>query len=130
VFSALTHSRRTEVRGILEALATALTTIDDESAANLAEFTETGLGDTAGRQIWWALVATRTYPFVSQMRLQAREEGRVETLAEAILTVFDERRIQVDQASRARIESCDDVEMLNAWLRRSVVVATASELFA
>jgi hypothetical protein len=106
-------------------------------AANLAEFTETGLGDTAGRQIWRALMATRTYPFVSQMRLQAREEGleqgrqegRAETLVEAIRAIFEQRGIEVDAASRARIESCDDAEVLNVWLRRSVVVAAASELF-
>jgi hypothetical protein len=98
---------------------------DEESAANLAEFTETGLGDTAGRQIWRALMATRTYPFVSQMRLQAQAE----TLADGILAVFDERGIEVDEAARARIESCHDAEALKVWLRRSAVVASASELF-
>jgi hypothetical protein len=70
-------------------------------------------------------MATRTYPFVSQMRRQVQAG----TLAEAVLAVFDERGIEVDQASRARIESCHDVEMLNAWLRRSLTVAGASELF-
>src|SRR5262249_17967453 len=129
VFSALTHSRRAEVRGILEALVTALTAIDRETAKNLAEFTEAGLGDTAGRQIWRALMATRTYPFVSEMREQGREEGRVETLAEAILAVFGQRGIEVDEATRAQIESCDDAEVLKLWLLRSVVVASASELF-
>jgi hypothetical protein len=144
VFSALTHSRgaEEELNGILEALAAALATIDEESAANLAEFTETGLGNTAGRQIWRTLMATRTYPFVSQLRLQGREEGREEgleeglergrlsTLAEGIFAIFDERDIEVDEASRARIESCGDAEVLKVWLRRSSVVATASELFA
>jgi hypothetical protein len=101
--------------------------------ANLAEFTETGLGDTAGRQIWRALMATRTYPFVSQMRMEAREEGRAEGraegLAEAIFKVLDERGIAVDDASRERIESCDDAGVLSVWLRHSLVVATASEMF-
>jgi hypothetical protein len=134
VFSALTHSRRPDVSGILEALATALATIDAESAANLAEFTETGLGDTAGRQIWRALMATRTFPFVSEMRLQAleegREEGRAEGLAAAIVRVLERRGIEVDDASRARIVSCGDGDTLDVWLDRSVVVATASDLFA
>ena len=115
--------------GILEALATALATIDEGSAANLAEFTETGLGDTAGRQIWRALMATRTYPFVSQMRLQAREEGRAEGLAAAIVKVLERRGIEVDDASRARIMSCGDVDALDMWLDRSFVVAAASELY-
>jgi hypothetical protein len=47
-----------------------------------------------------------------------------------IFEVFGQRRIEVDAASRARIESCGNAEVLKMWLRRSVVVAAASELFA
>jgi hypothetical protein len=75
-------------------------------------------------------MATRTYPFVSQMRLQAREEGRAEGLGAAILKVLDRRGIEVDDASRARIVSCGDSDVLDEWLDRSFVVASASELFA
>ena len=79
-------------------------------------------------------MATRTYPFVSQMRLQAREEGREEGRAEglgaAILKVLDRRGVEVDDASRARIMSCGDGDVLDVWLDRSFVVASASELFA
>ena len=130
VFSALTHSRRPVVGGILEALATALTKIDEKAAANLAEFTETGLGRTVGAEIWRGIMATRTFPFVSQVRLQAREEGRVETLTAVILKVLDARGIAVDGDSRARIESCGDSDVLDAWLDRAVIVAKASDLFA
>jgi hypothetical protein len=150
VFSALTHSHSKRVGGILEALATALTTIDKESAANLAEFTETGLGNTVGRKIWRTLMATRTFPLVSEMRLQGRAEGRVEgraegraeglergrvqarteTLAEIILEVFDERGIEVDEVSRARIESCHDDAVLKTWHRRSLRAASPGDLFA
>jgi hypothetical protein len=133
VFSALTHSRRSDARGILEALVTALATIDPDSARDLAEFTEAGLGDTVGRQIWRTLMATRTFPFVSEMREQGREEGReearVKTLAGAVLKVLNRRGIEVDEDSRARIESCGDADVLDTWLDRSVVVASASELF-
>ena len=83
-------------------------------------------------------MATRTYPFVSQLRLQGREEGlqkgreegRVETLVSGILTVLDGRGIAVDADSRRRIESCDDGDVLSTWLRRSGIVAKASDLFA
>jgi hypothetical protein len=98
------------------------------TVVNLAEFTETVLGDTSGRQIWRVLMATRTYPFVSQLRLQGREEGRA-ALAKAIFKVFDRRGIEVDKASRTRIESCGDTDVLNAWLDRSFEVATVGELF-
>jgi hypothetical protein len=134
VFSALTHSRGPKARGILEALATALTTIDAESAANLAEFTETGLSDTAGLKIWRSLMATRAFPFVSQMRLQGREEGREEGraqgLAVAIFKVLERRNLDVDDDSRARIESCGDADLLDAWLDRSFTVTTVRDLFA
>jgi hypothetical protein len=137
VFSALTHSRGTEARGILEALASALTTIDEETASSLSEFTEIGLGETPSAEIWKAMMATRTYPFVSQTRLQGREEGRAKGLAEghaealaaAIFKVFDRRGIVVDDDSRARIESCADADTLEAWLDQSFVVAQASGLF-
>ncbi|HET9081964.1 MAG TPA: hypothetical protein VFO01_15815 [Trebonia sp.] len=82
VFSALTHSRGPGARAILEALAFALTTINEETASNLQEFTEIGLGETASAEIWRTMMATRTYPFISQTRRQGREEGRAEGRAE------------------------------------------------
>ena len=134
VFSALTHSRGPRARGILEALATALTTIDEEAASSLSEFTETGLGETASAEIWRAMMATRTYPFVSQTRLQGREEGRAEGRAEglaaAILKILDRRGIEVDDDFRQRIASCTDADVLDTWLDHSFVVAKASDLFA
>lgn len=136
VFSALTHSRGTQAGGILEALAAALTTIDKEDAATLAEFTEAGLGDTSGSQIWRTLMATRirNFPFVSQTRLEGRAEGRVEGLAEglaeAILANLGNRDIDVDADSRARVESCGDADVLRVWLRRSFTVTSAPDLFA
>ena len=79
-------------------------------------------------------MATRTFPFVSEMRLQAREEGReggrAEGLAAAIVKVLERRGIEVDDASRARIVSCGDGDTLDVWFDRSVVVAAASDLFA
>jgi hypothetical protein len=130
VFSALTHSRGPRARGILEALATALTTIDEEAASSLSEFTETGLGETASAEIWRAMMATRTYPFVSQTRLQGRAEGRAEGLAAAILKILDRRGIEVDDDFRQRIASCTDADVLDTWLDHSFVVAKASDLFA
>jgi hypothetical protein len=78
VFAAITHSRSKQIDVILEALAGALTTMDEETGSLLAEFTEAGLGDTKGRSIWRNLMATRSYPYVSQLRSQGREEGVAE----------------------------------------------------
>lgn len=45
VFSAITHSRSHQIDVILETLAGALSTVDEETGSLLAEFTEAGLGD-------------------------------------------------------------------------------------
>lgn len=129
VFSALTHSRTPAAGGIIEALLAALGTIDVETASNLSEFTETGLADTVGGQIWSKIMATRTYPFVSRTRLEAEAKGEAKGKAEAILRVLGRRGIEVDDESRERIESCTDLAVLDGWLDRSFDVASASDLF-
>lgn len=133
VFSALTHSRGREARAILEVLATALDTTDTGTAEELAEFTEAGLGDTPGLEIWRALMATEAFPYVSQMRAKGRAEGRVEGEAigeaKSILRVLKRRKIAVDDASRKRIESCTDTTTLGTWLDRSLDATTVEELF-
>ncbi len=78
VLAAITHSRSGLISAILEALAGALDTIDTSTASVLAELAEAGLADTDGLPIWRALMATTTYPYVSHLRSQGREEGRQE----------------------------------------------------
>jgi hypothetical protein len=80
VLAAITHSRSKSIGDILEALAEALDTVDTSTASVLAELAEAGLADTDGLQIWRALMATTSYPYVSQLRSQGREEGRQEGL--------------------------------------------------
>ncbi len=150
VFSACANSRGPQLHGILEALAAALDTIDTETATVLAEFTEAGLDGTTGQQIWRALMAIKTFPYVSELRSQGREEGRQEGLqegrqeglqegrqagrqagqAEAILRILDKRGIAVADASRQRIEACSDMDTLGTWLDRSLTATDVSELFA
>jgi hypothetical protein len=157
VFSALTHSRGRNARAILEVLAVALDTTDTETAAMYAEFTEAGLGDTPGLQIWRALMAIETFPYSSQLRSKGREEGHAEGRAEgrkegraegraegrvegraegraqgeaaAILRILERRKVEVDDGSRERIESCTDLELLGTWLDRSLDVEAVDELF-
>ena len=133
VLSALIHSRGPQAGGILETLAAALTTTDAGIAADLAEFTEAGLGDTPGQQIWRALMATETFPFVSEMRAKGRAEGEAigeaKGEAKAVLRVLQRRKVAIDDMSRQRIESCTDLKTLETWLDRSLTVSTAEELF-
>lgn len=51
-------------------------------------------------------------------------------LAEAILTVLKDRRVEVPDSLRARIEGCLEVVEQERWLERATLVAFAHELFA
>jgi hypothetical protein len=146
VFSALTHSRSPKVGAILEALAGALKAIDRDTALTLVEITEAGLGETAGQQKWRQLMHKQLIPYVSEFRRQGIEEGRAVGIeegraegraqgeavgrADAILQILDKRGIAVDDASRERIVSCADLDILADWLDRSLTSARVSDLFA
>jgi hypothetical protein len=135
VFSALahSHSRGREKDAIIDSLAAALKTLDVKAAAELAEFTEVGLGKTAAGKKWRALMATRTFPYASEQRSQGREEGRAEGRAagraEDVLLILEKRKIEVDDDSRRRIKSCTDMETLEKWLGRSLTATKAGDLF-
>lgn len=79
---ALTHRLDPEpdLRAILEALAPALQTIDDEIAGPLSEFTEAGLADSVGCDIWKALMASGQFTYVSETRAQGIATGTAKTI--------------------------------------------------
>lgn len=128
VFSALTHSRSRQVGGILEALAQALGTVDVATGSMFAEFTETGLGSTAGRTIWRKLMATASYPYISQLRAQGQAQGRLENARDYILQILEQRDIAVPVEVRDAINACDDKKVLDRWLRLAITVNDSSEL--
>jgi hypothetical protein len=61
---------------------------------------------------------------------QGWEEGRREGRAESILLIVEARGLGFDEADRERITSCTDLRLLTTWVKRSVTVEKASELFA
>jgi hypothetical protein len=135
VFSALTHGRSSDVGAILEALAGGLNAMDGETALTLVEMTEAGLvGGTAGQQKWRELMRKQLIPYKSEFRREGIEEGRAQGeaagRADAILQILGKRGIAVDDASRERIVSCADLDILGDWLDRSLTAAQVSDLFA
>lgn len=63
-------------------------------------------------------------------RAEGRAEGRVAGRAEDILDAFEVRGIDVPEAVRERITTCQDAETLRRWHRRAVIAASAEEIFA
>ncbi|UGY90784.1 hypothetical protein [Streptomyces gobiensis] len=156
-FSALTHGKDPDTAAILETLAAALKTVDDDTATLFSEFTGIGLGNTPAGQIWRDLMTSYASffrsPFAEEVREEAREEGRAEGRAEAraegraeaeakaraaraeeraqlVLKILDRRGIEVPAYMRQAISGCQDLDVLGGWLDRALTVTTAGELFA
>ncbi|MFH9981285.1 hypothetical protein ACIP4X_10330 [Streptomyces sp. NPDC088817] len=129
VLSAMTHGRGPQAAAILEPLATALRTIDAESAAVFVQFVDSCLADPQAKEIWRDLMTAIHYFFRHPVAEQVREEGRVEESAEMTLNILEWRGIPVPDAVRERVLACADREQLKAWARRAVHATSAEELF-
>jgi hypothetical protein len=77
---------------------------------------------------------TGNYPHVSQWRAQATEQGiergSVKTRIEDILRILARRNISVFEDERVAIEGCTDMDTLEAWFDRALVVNDVRDLFA
>lgn len=137
-FSALTHSRTGSAREILQVLAQALGSTSAKNGTFLAELVEAGLAGTSSYEIWRNLMITNEYPHVSQWRAQATEQGlkqgieqgSVRTRIEVILRILARRDISVSAEGRTAIEGCTDMDTLEMWLDRALVVDDSNDLFA
>jgi hypothetical protein len=137
VLSAMTHGRGPQAAAILENLATALRTIDPDSAAVFVQFVDSCLADRQAQQMWRDLMTAIQYfwrhPLAEQVRGEGREEGREEGRAEgwaaAILRTFQRRQIDVPADVRDRILASTDLDELGTWFDRSHEIADARELF-
>ncbi|MFE6100950.1 hypothetical protein ACFVQ4_13395 [Streptomyces laurentii] len=135
-FSALTHASDPEAPAILEALAKALGTADEESYSYYSEILEIGLaGHTPAQNIWSKLMAVGSYfpgrgTLVERTFLKGEAQGKVEAKAESVIRVLNARRIDVPAEALQRIEDCADLSTLDRWLDLAVTAARVDELFA
>ncbi|WP_326699300.1 hypothetical protein OG909_19555 [Streptomyces sp. NBC_01754] len=128
-FSAITHRKDPNAPAILEALATALKTLDEETAVVFGELTELGLGTGPAAQIWRDLMAVDLSFFRSETSQRLRAEGRAAGRAEAVLMVLERRGVAVSQEIGARVTACTDTDTIDRWLTRAITAATAEDLF-
>ncbi|MEU7164202.1 hypothetical protein AB0A70_06090 [Streptomyces morookaense] len=135
-FSAMTHGRGRGAPAILEALACALRTADQESALYYSELVEIGLGDTPARDIWRKLMPGTYIPpggtyFPGRGTLfeETYQEGRAKERAELVLRVLEKRGVPADATVRERVTGCSDLDALGRWLDRAFIVGQAEDLF-
>ena len=65
-----------------------------------------------------------TSPFHLKEQAKGRREGR----AEDILTVLATRGVDVPAEKRKQIKACENLQRLNAWLRRAVTARTIDDV--
>lgn len=96
----------------------------------IVELTAQGLGNRPVAQQWRNLVAVDLSFYKSPLSEEIRDEGRVESRAEDILLVLEQRGIDVPDEARERITGCEDPAILRRWLARAVTSPSAGEIFA
>ncbi|MFH8785102.1 hypothetical protein [Streptomyces roseoverticillatus] len=134
-FSAMTHGRDQDAPAILDALARALGTVDEESVAYYSELLEIGLGETPARETWRNLMTIRTYfpgrgTLIEETLLKGEAKGRAAASSAMVLRVLDHREIFMPEAARERITSCTDLDVLERWMDRALTASTIDEVFA
>jgi hypothetical protein len=62
--------------------------------------------------------------------IEGERKGRIEGEAQALLTMLAARGIPVSDAARERIIGCEQLDVIEGWIRRALTVSAADELFA
>ena len=62
-------------------------------------------------------------------RAEGEAKGRVEAKAAAILAVLEARQKAVTAEQRSAIETCNDLGLLDRWLRKAATLNDARDLF-
>lgn len=132
VLSAFAHANGDNGEKILNALWGGFAVIDDERSRLYADFVLTALSGAAKRYME-ELMVVGTYEYKSDFArkyvVEGKEEGKVEEAGKAVLLVLEARGIAVPEEVRARISGCDDVSLLETWVRRAATVDSIDELF-
>ncbi|MGW0476998.1 hypothetical protein [Streptomyces coeruleorubidus] len=100
----------------------------------IVELIAQGLGKHPAAELWRNLVAVDLSFYKSYISEEIRDEGRAEGEArrasEDVLEFLEVRDIDVPEAVRERIVSCDDPETLRRWHRRAVIAPSAEQIFS
>lgn len=71
-----------------------------------------------------------THPrFISDFGRMFIEEGRVEGHREALLRIIETRRLSLTGDQRARIETCTEKAVLDAWIARAITAPSSDAIF-
>jgi len=148
VLSALAHGADPNRSTVLDALLSALATVDAPCAELYCDLVLAALPEAAQRYLE-DLMATGTYEYQSDFarryfsqgkaegeaagkaegEARGKAEGKAEGKATAVLAVLHARGIDVPTGIRTRIAECSDLDRLDIWVRRAATADTVHDLF-
>ncbi len=68
--------------------------------------------------------------YKSYLSEEIRDEGRAQAKAEGILHLLDRRGVEVSDADRERVTSCDDLDVLDLWFDRAITATSAEQVLS
>jgi hypothetical protein len=132
VLSAMAHGHKEVGVSIAQTVLAAVGGLDTERVRLYVDLAMSSLSEAA-RHALEELMQRGTYEYQSEFArkyvAQGREEGLHEGERAALLEVLDARGLQVEEGARQRILACMELSQLKLWLRKSVSVQSAQELF-
>ncbi|MFI6169638.1 hypothetical protein ACIBCN_22850 [Nocardia sp. NPDC051052] len=127
VLSAIAHADGPQAHEVLSALLAGLQKTDDQQTKMYYDIVRTALSESALHHL--EELMTTGYEYQSDFARKYVAEGRAAEAARIIFRVLDTRGISVSADVRARISNCEDLEQLEGWIDRAVIVDTADDLF-
>ena len=70
----------------------------------------------------------RDLPLLRETYQEGHQEGVTEGAAEAVLTVLTARGLPVDEASRLRIQNCQDLQTLKRWQIQAITATRVEDV--
>jgi hypothetical protein len=139
IFSALVHAGSERDVELVEAMATACSTLPSERGKVFFDILQRWLSSAARVELEammlkhgpvsdWA--RQHLAEGLKRGREEGREQGRIEAAQRALLAVIEGRGLALTQALRKQVRTCRDVAVLERWLKRAAVADTNAQIFA
>jgi len=112
---------------IAQVAAAAAAGLASDAQALYLDLIESALGEAARKAFE---MIPETYKFQGPTYLKGQAVGEARGEAKAILAVLEARGLAPTEQQRQRILACADLEQLNTWVRKAVILADVEELFA
>ncbi|WP_437905545.1 hypothetical protein WME95_45915 [Sorangium sp. So ce327] len=132
VLSAMAHGQSEAAEAIGEAFFAAAAALDEERRAVYGDLVLSSLNAAARRRL--EAMMKSGYQFQSEFArsyvAKGRQEGILEAKAHDVLAVLEARGLEVPVEVRAHVLASTDLDELDRWIRRAVIISDARDLLA